>query len=223
MKKPVFIPGEIYHIYNRGVEKRSIFSNDRDRERFLLGLEIFNTTKAVNISDLSEVEPQERISEEELIEILAFVLMPNHFHLLIQEKQERGIISFMQKLGTGYTMYFNKRYERVGPLFQGKFKAVLVKDDSHLRYLPHYIHFNPLDVFEPQWRGNRIKNVERCLSFLKSYKWSSYQEYIGGRALNFVKTNFIFSLFGSSQGYIKEIRDWFDNLDLDNLKEVMLE
>src|SRR3989344_2453420 len=218
MKKPVFIPGEIYHVYNRGVEKRNIFVNDRDRERFLFGLKLFNTPKAVNISDFSEVEPREWILEDELIEILVFVLMPNHFHLLIREKQERGIISFMQKLGTGYTMYFNKKYERVGPLFQGKFKAVLVKDDSHFRYLPHYIHFNPLDMFEPQWRENRIKNVEQCLSFLKSYKWGSYQEYIGERALDFVKTDFIFSVFDGSQGYIRDVRDWFENLELGSLK-----
>ncbi len=97
------------------------------------------------------------------MQILAYCLMPNHYHLVLKSLTENGITEFMRKLGTGYTNYFNKKNKRVGGLFQGKFKAKAVEDDEYLQYLIHYIHFNPLDI-------------EHSMKFLKDYPWSSYQE-----------------------------------------------
>lgn len=154
MKKPQFIENEIYHIYNRGVEKRNIFTEDKDYFRFVHDLFEFNDENpASNMTyyfnpKSMEVQPpylkKEKNPRKLLVEILVFCLMPNHFHLLLRQKQKNGIVKFMQKLGTGYTMYFNKKNERVGGLFQERFKAVVVKDEEHFIHLPFYIHTNPI-------------------------------------------------------------------------------
>ena len=96
-----------------------------------------------------------------LVEILVFTLMPNHFHLLLKQKQENGISKFMHKLGVGYSMYFNQKYERTGSLFQGTYKAIPVNNDSYFIHLPYYIHLNPLDLIEPKWKNGEIKNYNK--------------------------------------------------------------
>ena len=105
-----------------------------------------------------------------LVDILVFTLMPNHYHLMLRQKAENGITKFMQKLGTGYTMYFNKKNKRSGSLFQGRFKAVHLIDNEHLIYLPHYIHTNPLSL---NYGGST------SIDFLKRYRWSSFLDYVG--------------------------------------------
>ena len=129
MKKPPLLENQIYHVYNRGVEKRNIFNDPSDYLRFLHDIFEFNDENpSLNVlyffnSRSMEVRPQyigeERHTRKPLVEILAFTLMPNHFHFLVRQKSKNGITKFLQKLGTGYTMYFNKKYERVGCLFQG--------------------------------------------------------------------------------------------------------
>src|SRR3989344_2009952 len=122
-----FAPGEFYHIYNRGTDKRNIFTSRADRDRFLALLYLANQDEPVDLklqgSTLLEIVER---SGMPLVEIAAYCLMPNHFHLLVRELEEGGISKFMQKLTTGYTMFFNKKYERSGSLFQGRFKATHV-------------------------------------------------------------------------------------------------
>ena len=156
MQKPKFVEDEIYHVYNRGVEKRDVFMEDKDYFRFIHDLFEFNDVEsASNLtfyfnSKTMHNEPQQlknkRNPRKLLVEILAFCLMPNHFHILLKQKKENGIVRFMQKMGVGYTNYFNEKNKRVGPLFQGKFKAVLTKTDAHMLHLPFYIHANPLSL-----------------------------------------------------------------------------
>jgi len=157
MKKPQLVENEIYHVYNRGVEKRNIFSDKQDYLRFIHGLFEFNdeeaTTNTLYYFNPDSAEIESKYIEKGgkvrklLVEILIFTLMPNHFHLLLKQKGKDGIVKFMQKLGTGYTMYFNKKYERVGSLFQGRFKACLISEESHFIHIPFYIHTNPIDLF----------------------------------------------------------------------------
>ena len=136
MKKPPFINNEVYHVYNRGVEKRLIFSDDKDRFRFIHNLYEMNNSLPVLNSKYwlakkdHNMEVRLPYIRDGLVEILAFCLMPNHYHLLLRQAQDKGIVKFMQKLGTAYTNYFNIKNERVGPLFQGRFKAVLSKKMS---------------------------------------------------------------------------------------------
>src|SRR3989344_3887322 len=151
MRNPAFATGHIYHVYNRGVEKRKVFLNERDYLRFVAGLYIFNdTTPALNAGrSLIESSIEVRLQSEKkkrLVEIIAFCLMPNHYHLLLRQRVDGGITEFMRKLGGGYVNYFNLKHQRVGPLFQGKFKSVLISDESQFMYIPFYIHLNPVDL-----------------------------------------------------------------------------
>ncbi|MDI6821152.1 MAG: transposase [Patescibacteria group bacterium] len=212
MQKPKFVEGQIYHIYNRGVEKRKIFLDKQDHLRFIHDLFEFNDEEAVintsyhfNIKTFQKNTIKERGKRKLLVEILIFTLMPNHFHLLLKQKKENGIIKFMQKLGTGYTMYFNQKYERVGGLFQGRFKATLVKDESHFIHLPFYIHSNPIDLFH--YRGST--SIMEILKDLENYKWSSLPDYTGKKNFPSVTAKELFlEFFGGEKEYQKAMKEW---------------
>jgi len=232
MQKPAFVENEVYHIYNRGVEKRSIFEDDADRFRFIHDLFEFNDQRpAANMyyhfnQQLPKTEPRNKKSPRKLIvDILAFCLMPNHYHLLLKQKTKNGIVNFMKKMGTGYAMYFNQKYQRVGPLFQGRFKAVLVNRDSHLLYLPHYIHLNPLDLFMPEWRDKKLRNHKSALKFLENYRWSSFPDYVGIKNFPSVTNReFILKLLGEkTDDYKKDIVAYLKNLNLDSIDNYLLE
>ncbi len=188
MFKVIKAPGEIYHIYNRGTDKRLIFMDDSDRDRFIELLFFCNSTKAVRLDDLHRNFAQGRTlrelfrsydREDTLVSLVAYCLMPNHFHLLIHEKQEGGITKFMQKLSNGYTGYFNKKYQRRGVLFSGKYKIQHVDSDRYLKYLLSYIHLNPVKLIEPKWKETGIKNRSGAKIYLTKYRYSSYQDYCG--------------------------------------------
>jgi putative transposase len=179
MRNPRFVDDQIYHVYNRGVEKRIVFQDPGDHLRFIHHLfELNDAYAARNLAyHLSKSEDQilHTGKRKQLVNILAFALMPNHFHLLLQQNEEGGISKFMQKLGTGYTMFFNEKNSRTGGLFQGKFKAVHVTNDVQLRYVTHYIHLNPLALCAQE------SSPSEKIRFLREYKWSSLPDYIGAR------------------------------------------
>lgn len=228
MQKPQFEEDEIYHIYNRGVEKRKVFLSDHDYLRFVNNLFEFNDQNPVlNNSYYSqfksiEVQPRYLKPKKSLVEVLVFTLMPNHFHLLLKQKTKNGIIKFMQKLGTGYSMYFNKKYNRVGSLFQGRFKAVLVSKDSHFIHLPFYIHSNPLDLSKP----NRVSIPISPIKFLESYKWSSFQDYTGKNNFPMITSReTILEFFGGEKEYKKATIEWLEERkeNLEKINDVILE
>jgi putative transposase len=175
-----FAPGEFYHLYNRGADKRNIFLTRGDRDRFLALLYLANQPGAVDlkIQGRTLVEILEPRQGEPLVEVAAYCLMPNHFHLLVREHADGGISKFMQKVTTGYTMYFNKRNDRSGVLFQGKFKATHVDDDRYLRYLISYIHLNPVKLIDPGWKDTGITDRTQAEHFLRAYTASSYLDYL---------------------------------------------
>lgn len=175
-------PGEYYHIYNRGTEKRDIFLNHRDYERFLSLLYLCNDSKRAVVTKLQGRTLDKALGLERgptRIDICAYCLMPNHFHLLVREKGDGHISKFMQKLTTGYTMYFNKLNERSGALFQGKYKFIHANTDNYLSYLISYIHLNPVKLIDPKWKENGIQNKRRAEKFLNGYSYSSYPDYLG--------------------------------------------
>jgi len=214
MQQLQFADNEIYHLYNRGVEKRTVCVDDKDRMRFVKSLQEFNTTApATNLhrDPLFEVELQTRglPHGNPLVEILAFCLMSNHYHFMIRQVAENGITEFMRKLGTGYTNYFNLRHDRVGPLFQGTFKAVLLEREAHFTHLPHYIHLNPLDLSMPEWRDGKIRNTQKAIESLKKYRWSSLPDYLGMR--NFPKTTqraFLTECIGDPPMFLNHMQEW---------------
>lgn len=176
-----FAPGEYYHLYNRGTEKRNIFISRGDYNRFLALLFLANQNAPIDSTQRgsTSLKIESERNGEPIIEIVTYCLMPNHFHLLVREITDGGISKFMQKLMTGYTMYFNKRNERSGALFQGKFKATHVADNRYLRYLISYIHLNPVKLIEPKWKETGIVDRARAEKYLERYVPSSYLDYLG--------------------------------------------
>lgn len=185
-----YLEGGYYHVYNRGVEKRIIFNDDQDYKVFLNYLKIYlspkqkTSIKSISINGSTfqrPVRPLNNFWGE--VELLAYCLMPNHFHLLLKQKSPRLIEAFMRSLGTKYSGYFNKRYERVGPLYQSVYKAVLVQNEEQLLHLTRYIHLNPAKESPLQL----------------SSEYSSYGEYLGLRKTEWVKTDEILAFFRSVQ------------------------
>lgn len=198
---------ELWHVLNRGVEKRSIAEDDSDRVRFIHDLYAFNDTRLVqHISQPQRNEKNFGTPRELLVNIHAFCLMGNHYHLILSEFIEQGISKFMQKLNMGYAKYFNERHARSGVLWQGKHKKISIRRSAHFLYIPYYVHLNPLDFVMPEWRAGTVTDPEKALAYLRSYRWSSHLDYCGIR--NFpsitVRTEFA-DILGSPHRYEKEI------------------
>ena len=181
-RKIIFSLGENYHIYNRGNDKRVTFQNKTDYDRFIALLYLCNSVKNIRLSDYPKVKLEKLLDikrGETIVDIGAYCLMPNHFHLLIHEKTENGISKFMQKLLTAYTMYFNKKNERTGSLFSGLFKATHANEDEYLKYLFSYIHLNPIKLIEPMWKEKGISDKKKANMFLNLYDYSSFLDFTG--------------------------------------------
>lgn len=178
MRKKEFVNNQFYHIYNRGTDKRKVFLDNLDYHRFLLSMELMNDEKdglmiawrdykTTNPSDDLESFLRLNLRERKpLVNFTCYSLLPNHYHLILEQISEKGIEKFMQRLGTGYTMYFNKKNKRTGALFQGRFKASHIKTTHHLEYLSAYVNCN-----------SEVHGIARS----EVYRWSSFPEYISKR------------------------------------------
>lgn len=224
------IADHIYHVLNRGVDKRNIFLDKRDYFRFIRDLYEFNDENPVSNLNYffrkSYMDIGRRYNPKLLVKILAFVLMPNHYHLLVIPVRDEGLSLFMKKLNMGYAKYFNERNKRSGALFQGKYKAVHVQREGHFIHLPYYIHLNPLDIKFPEWRERKIRSPKKALSFLKEYRWSSHRDYLGiPNFPSLIKRDFLLEYFGGEKEYEKRITEWLEELDLEDpdLKLLFLE
>jgi putative transposase len=208
----VFALGEYYHVYNRGTDKREIYLDTADYRRFIELLYICNSTEAVNIRSLHKakksVYDQER--KQTLVAIGAYCLMPNHFHLLLTPIQDDGVTKFMNKLGTSYSMYFNKKYERSGALFQGRFKAKMAVEDEYLKYLYAYIHLNPVKLIDSEWKDKGLKDLNFALDYLRQYRFSSLPKYlnIGGEEDVIVDEKYFPSYFPHAAANVGELTEW---------------
>jgi len=142
-----YIENGYYHIYNRGVEKRDIFLDEQDCKVFLHYLKLYlspiEELRELNLPGL-RILRFIRLNLSQEVNLLAFSLMPNHIHLQIKQTTKDGIVKFMRRLSTSYVMYFNRKYQRVGALFQNTYKAVLIESDPHLLHLSRYVHLNPI-------------------------------------------------------------------------------
>ncbi|MCR4279763.1 MAG: transposase [Candidatus Zambryskibacteria bacterium] len=160
MRKVPFVEGEYYHIYNRGVDKRSIFQDHEDLERFFQSIKEFNSVEPIG-SIFENSFDKTKNKRDKLVEIICYCINPNHFHFILRQLTENGISEFMKRLG-GYTWYFNNKHRRSGALFQGVFKSKHIDNDSYLRHVSAYVNLN-----------NRFKGEPYKLSK------SSWEEYIG--------------------------------------------
>jgi len=178
----IYVKDGIYHIYNRGVEKRQIFMDEEDYRMFLYFLKryLLSPDDISWRSDLHKEwspDPRWRSDLHKEIRLLCYCLMPNHFHLLVQQTTEKAITDFMRRLINSYAKYFNEKYKRVGSLFQGRYKAALIKKEIHFLHLPYYIHYNPSKLFD-----NKSDIKEK----VKNYSWSSYADYLGKRNTSWI-------------------------------------
>ncbi|HTE49098.1 MAG TPA: transposase [Candidatus Paceibacterota bacterium] len=182
------VSNEYYHIYNRGNGKSKIFLREEDYDRFLKILYICNSEKTFNFRDSVvniKIDAFDFERGEPLVSVLAWVLMPNHFHIvLISPRSDLGeeynpITEFMRKLSTAYVMYFNKKYKRTGGLFEGTFKSRHVGNENYFRYIFSYVHLNPIKLFQFDWKKKGTADANKAIEFLKKYKYSSFQDYFG--------------------------------------------
>jgi len=174
MRNIKFYNQEYYHIYNRGVDKRKIFMDENDYQRFLSNIKDFNNGSTDSQRDyikrkgskLSFGYPKLSFRSSKLVEFICYCLNPNHYHFMLKQLKDGGIEKFMHKLGTGYTKYFNQKYNRSGALFQGPYKAIEVKDNPGLLWLSAYINGN-----------SEIHSIASA----EDYPWSSYAYYLDKR------------------------------------------
>lgn len=221
-RKVPFVVGKIYHIYNRGVARSSICREETDFWRFLQGLCLFNDTKSatnilwqirrnkgrLTLNVLKDYIIDQGDKREKLVRILAYCILNNHYHLLIEEIREGGITQFMHKLGLGYARYFNNKYDRVGSLCQDKFKSVLVDDELQLQYLLVYINaLNPIGIKNSNWKEEGIKDIELALEDLNYYLWSTHQEYAGLRKSLIIEKGVLGELLPTPDNYIDLVRN----------------
>jgi len=230
---------EIYHALSRGVDKRKIFMDDHDYLRFVHDLFEFNDEEKVrdnsyyfNIRDVRHHEirvgggrkREQRESRKLLVNIYAFCLMPNHYHLLLSPLAENGIPLFMKKLNGGYVKYFNTKHKRKGTLFERRYKSVLIDNEAHFIHMPYYIHLNPLDLISAEWRERRIKNLSKAMNFLNSYRWSSHLDYTGQKNFPSVtQRNFLLEIFDGENGYKEKIKEWLNEISVKEIGDYSLE
>lgn len=195
--RPPLVTGEMYHLYNRGVAKGILYQNSRDYEHFLEILSFFrDADPPEKISRIAPKTLARELAEEPkhpLVQILAFCLMPNHFHLLVQQLQDGGISTFMRRSLDSYTRYFNTKNDRVGTMYQGKFQAVHVETDQQLLHLSRYIHLNPY--------------VAQLIQDPAAYRWSSLLNYERGEISRLCDPSFILEMAGSPKQYMDFVQD----------------
>ncbi len=196
-QQAIFAKNEVYHILNRGVEKRHIFMNKRDYERFTETMDYYRVKNPPTRFSFKNrpLLLQKNIGSSPLVEILCFCLMPNHFHMLLRQIEKGGITTFVSKLTNSYTKYFNTKHKRVGPLLQGTFKAVRIEDDEQLMHVSRYIHLNPL--------------IDYLTKDLKTYPYSSYLEFLGRRE-GFCQKDFILTNPTKAANYEQFVLDQED-------------
>ncbi|OGF52495.1 hypothetical protein A3I27_04115 [Candidatus Giovannonibacteria bacterium RIFCSPLOWO2_02_FULL_43_11b] len=207
MRKTALINQGIYHIFNRGTEKRKIFLSKNDYKRFLVNMILFRDEdySAQNIHRLSMSEAESYQVKTPIVDILCFCFMPNHYHLMLRQRKANGVSRYLHKLQMSYSKYFNTLYERSGNLFQGSYKAVMVEKDNQFQHLPLYIHMNPLELAEPQWKERGVKNIKGSLKFLKDYPWSSLSFYLNEHSPSYLETKDLIPFY-SSREWVEEIK-----------------
>lgn len=197
-RKPIFFQNGYFHVYNRGHNKQKIFLHYKDYVRYLLRLKEY--------------------LEKHPITLLCYCLMPNHIHLILRQDSEEPIDVFIHRLHTAYTMFFNKKYERVGSVFQSRFKAKCIETDEYLLHGSRYVHINPIELLRPQ--GPALN------SQLTKYPWSSYQEYTqpsSSLPISLCDTSIILNYFkkeNKQQSYKQFVGNMIRNVSDDHLSDI---
>ena len=222
LRRTPFAIDEWYHCYNRGVEKRRVFETKRDHERFMQLLYLCNSKTILQRSNILKKSNNEIYALKRgrpLVAIGSYTLMPNHFHVALKEIFEGGITAFMHKLSTAYTMYFNIKNKRVGGLFVKPFRSKHVGEDRYLKYLVQYIHLNPAELFEKDWKHGNVVHPQQLMHQLTNYPYSSFLEYHsrGSRPERAILDKESFELLAdgapSAEEMIREAAEYYKEFD----------
>ncbi len=205
-----FVDNEYYHIFNRGVAKMPIYLNVFGYRQFLKTALYYQIEGPKPRFSFFKIQPVKLDNRERLVDIICYCLMRNHFHFLLRQARDGGITEFMGKLSNSYTKYFNIKNKRIGPLLQGEFQAVHVESNEQLIHLSRYIHLNPL--------------IGHTTTDLQTYRWSSYQDYIGIVKDNICSKEIILEQFKSKKDYKQFILDQIGYArELDLIKHQLLD
>lgn len=203
IRKLPFVNGEYYHVYNRGVNRRKLFLKERDYFRFIQTVEYYSfSDHRLKFSAYLDLSPNIKTDyfnnlKTKSIEIISFVLMPNHFHFLLKQTDDKGITNFIRLFENSYAKYFNLKHERIGHLFQGQAKAVHIATNEQLLHVSRYIHLNPI-----------TSSIVKSIKELETYPWSSYPSYLNARNFcKFVTTQIILEQFESIKKYKEFVSD----------------
>lgn len=213
----IYFAGAYYHLYNRGVNKTTIFRDKQDYSVFLKYLSQYLVPKDLNALQKTLLDPSSSTKDKEeavrllrinnfseTVDLIAYCLMPNHYHLLIKQSDERSVELLMKSLMTRYSMYFNKKHDRVGTLFQSAYKAVIIETEPQLLHLSRYIHQNP-----PPETSKRSLPVRRLLFSQPS----SYPNFLGEINQNWVKPEDILHLFSPKQTGYSSYKSFVEDLN----------
>jgi len=223
IRKTPFVTGEFYHVYNRGVDKRDIFSDTNDQKRFFQSMEEFNSLNPIgSIYEKSFINKRlgsKASKQKKLVNFIAYCLNPNHYHFILQQVADKGIEKFMQRIGTGYTKYFNEKYKRTGSLFQGKFKSIHINSDPYLLHLSAYVNLNH---FVHRLGSLASKSVESRSS------WGEYTDGGDGGYDFFCEKDIVLGQFNNAEEYKKFANESLQNIlkkryELDGLNDFLLE
>jgi len=222
LRKTPLVTDEIYHVFNRGISHQPIFFDNRDYQRFLYSVRYYqniSTPMKLSLFLTCAEEKRNKFFEERFfdkeywVELICYCLMPNHFHFLLKQLVDGGISRFLSDLTNSYSRYLNTRQKRIGPYFQGRFKAVRIENDQQLLHVSRYIHLNPFTSFV-------VKNNES----LKDYRYSSFSEYLGKSERNICSKEIVLNQFKTKESYEQFVLDQADyQRRLDVIKHLILE
>lgn len=196
MRKKPFVNKEYYHIFNRGVDKRKVFLNGDDFNRFLQSMDEFNSVVPIGSiyensfnkkklrHSVSKFESRKKKEKDKLVSFICYCINPNHYHFLLEQMVDNGIEKFMQRLGNGYTKFFNNKYLRSGSLFQGRYKSVHIDSNEYLLHLSVYINLN-----------DKVHRLGHSMSK------SSWDEYVNGNDYSFCNKSIILDQFNNVKDY----------------------
>jgi len=234
MRKEPFSVDNYIHVYNRGNRKQVIVHDNKDRNRFLHALFYFNTeeTPANPLQELYKLRlnlnkfewPENWRLRRPIVSIIAFVLMENHFHLLLKEIKEGGVSKFMQRLGTGMTMHYNNKYRESGSLFQGSYKARCADEDLYLKYLSVYIQIKNAFELYPGGFKKAIKEFNKAYDWTINYAYCSLGDFTGVGNRGIINKEIFTELFPNPNKYKEFARDCVLSINLEErLGDLMLE
>lgn len=205
-----FVNDNFYHVFNRGVEKRKIFISDQDYQRFIQTLYYYQFEgPKPRFSNHNRFKIKDFSNNPKIVEIICYCLMPNHFHLLLKQVKEKGIQEFLSKVSNSYTKYFNTKNNRVGPLFQGQFKAVAVESDEQLLHLSRYIHLNPY--------------VSELTKDWENFPFSSFAEFTSSSNNSICVKEYILDFYKNPKDYKNFVKDYASYAkDLEKIKHLLI-